>query len=283
MSITTDLITGIPQWLLSFDDHARKERIWSLGLLSGWRRFKESNYGAANFERALVLDRLVETLKPVNILEIGTGRGLGALTVATASREYGLDVKITTIDALAPDVKQKWPIQIDGENKVINSSLNEVWSQYVDKTLTNNITKITALSTKALPELSALNKKYDLIFIDGGHDLHSVINDLSYSISMLNSNGVILMDDFAPLDEYGFGTCMATYVAGNWIENIKVFPSEGLVYGAAEHSEYPRGMVLLWGQKRKKPYKIYHAKLFFWKMLERLIWLAMKRGIFPLR
>ena len=84
---TTEL--PLCDWLRTFADPARRQRIWELGLLTGLREREAGQLCPANFERALILDRLIEMRRPRRILEIGTGRGLGCLSMAAACRVYG--------------------------------------------------------------------------------------------------------------------------------------------------------------------------------------------------
>jgi len=44
-----------------------------------------------------------------------------------------------------------------------------------------------------------LNNKYDVVFIDGMHQIEFVINDINNSIRFLNEDGKILIDDILPL------------------------------------------------------------------------------------
>ena len=44
--------------------------------------------------------------------------------------------------------------------------------------------------------LKNMNKKYDLIYIDGSHHYDDVIQDANNSFNVLNKNGIIIFDDF---------------------------------------------------------------------------------------
>tara|TARA_B100001758_G_scaffold2877_1_gene2338 strand:- start:4642 stop:5301 length:660 start_codon:yes stop_codon:yes gene_type:complete len=46
------------------------------------------------------------------------------------------------------------------------------------------------------------NKKYDFIFIDGLHTAFQVTKDLYNSINCINDNGIIMLDDVYPHNEY---------------------------------------------------------------------------------
>ena len=48
-------------------------------------------------------------------------------------------------------------------------------------------------------EFFKINKeKFDIIYIDAGHDLPNVINDYNNSIKCLKNNGVIIIHDLYP-------------------------------------------------------------------------------------
>src|SRR6185295_10289635 len=86
---------------------------------------------------------------------------------------------------------------------------------------------------------------FDFIFIDAGHDLFNVAHDLAYSAVLLAPGGAILMDDFAPMEDFGLGTCVALTHARRLFAHCELFPSEGLVFGGTVHPEAPRGMIFL--------------------------------------
>ncbi|MBI5815583.1 MAG: class I SAM-dependent methyltransferase [Nitrospinae bacterium] len=240
-------LAGIPGWLRGFGEAKLKERIFNLGMLTGWKKKEDGGFGPANFERALILTKLVELICPGEALEVGTGRGLGCLAMASAAQELGIDLKITSLDINTPNLKQTWPIRLSGKDQVINASVEEVWAAHISNDLRKNIKFVTGSTTSTMAALAADGKKFDLIFIDAGHDAHSVIHDLARSITLLNPGGVVLMDDFAPLDEYGLGTCLAIPHARRFFRYVNVFHTEGLVYGGSDNPEFPRAMVLLAG------------------------------------
>src|SRR5579862_6664014 len=85
---------GIAEWLRGFNDEERRKRIWDLGLLTGLKANAHNVLAPTNFERGLILDRLVELRRPARVLEIGTGRGLGCMAVAAAGKRYGVALKV---------------------------------------------------------------------------------------------------------------------------------------------------------------------------------------------
>ncbi|RJQ27203.1 class I SAM-dependent methyltransferase [Candidatus Parcubacteria bacterium] len=263
-------VIEIGNWLRQLDEQERKNRIWKLGLLTGWRKLENGSFMAPNFERALVIERIIELTKPRTFLEIGTGRGLGCLSAAQAGRIYDCNLHITTVDTCAPDKKQNWAIQVNGENQVINASRNDVWSKYVNNEIIHNILQVTGPTTKVLPRLLSQRKEFDFIFIDGGHDPYTVIHDLSYASKLMTEIGIILMDDFSPLDRWANGISMSIHHAKKTFNNIIVFQSEGIVFGFTENTEFPRGMVIMLN-KKFEDLSINRFGLFCWKIINRAI------------
>ena len=70
-----------------------------------------------------------------------------------------------------------------------------------------------------------VNKKYDIIFIDGLHTAHQVSLDLYNSINNLNNNGFIVLDDVYPHSEK----------EQNSLDLSKVGPQTGDVWKAVYH------------------------------------------------
>lgn len=273
----------VPAWLKEQKASDLKEEVLQLGELTGWRRFENQEYGPANFERALILHRLVEILRPGTALEIGTGRGLGCLSMARAAEEFDADLKITTIDIIDRDVSQSWAIRTDGVDDVIDASRDEVWKTRIPKSWTDRVEQIAGSTMKLLPQLVREGRRFDFIFIDGGHNAFNVMFDLSYSMRLLEGGGVILMDDFAPLEEFGVGTCMALRHARNWFRIVKVFRTSGLVYGGTnEQGDFARGMVLLTDLENQPPAHGNALRRSWWRLISRAIILSTSNKLFPM-
>lgn len=273
---------SIAAWLRDFNDEERRKRVCDLGLLTGLKRSASNVIGPANFERGLILDRLVETRRPARVLEIGTGRGLGSLVIAAAGRRYGVALKVWTVDILGPSTRQTWAIERNGKTEELFASRDEIWGKELDPALTGVVTQLTGTTASVLPPLAKAGDKFDLIFIDAGHDLFSVVHDLSYSAQLLAPDGAILMDDFAPLEEFGLGTCIAVAQAREWFDTVEIIPSEGLVFGGERHPEAPRGMVLLTGL-RKQNVRVDSSRLLWWRFAGKVLAACGSKRFFPLR
>jgi len=270
---------SLGKWLKDFADPVRRERIWKIGLLTGLRFNKERGYFPPNFERGLVLDRLAELNRPRNVLEIGTGRGLGSLAIASAAETYGFECRVDTCDLIPPGTAQEWAIEADGRQTVCRASCAEIWGQHFPG-WELRVRPRTGRTTRTLPALLAEGRQYDLIFIDAGHDLFAVAHDLAYSTLLLAPGGMILMDDFAPLESFGLGTCVAVTHARRFFAKMEIFPTEGLVFGGTDVPEAPRGMVLL-GERAGVPH-LHRLLLLWWRLAGIVLDLCYSAPLFPL-
>jgi len=270
---------SIGSWLKTFADPVRKERIWKLGLLTGLRFDKERGFYPPNFERGLVLDRLIEQRRPQRVLEIGTGRGLGSFAMSAASEIYGAPCEVETCDLIPPTTPQEWAIEIDGKQEVRRASCAEIWETHL-KALRHRIRPVTGRTTDSLPDLLGQKKSYDLIFIDAGHDLFAVAHDLAYSTMLLAPGGAILMDDFAPLEPFGLGTCIVAAHVRRFFAKVEIFPTEGLVYGGTDTPGSPRGMLLL--SERIGAPQFNRSRLLWWRFAGSVLDLCYRAPLFPL-
>lgn len=260
-------------------DPGREQRILAIGDLTGLRN-EHGRFRRANFERGLVLDAIVTTLRPREILELGTGRGLGAFSMAEAARSAGFSARIATVDTLTPDHAQHWPIEREGHREVLRTSRREIWSRHFSAELRSMITEVTGPTTTVLPRLRREGRRFDFVFIDAGHDLYSVVHDLSFAATLLAPGGFILMDDFAPASDYGFATCVISAQARKVFEIVEVIVTEGTVYGETELAGLPRSMVLLGGLRAGVNFS--PPKFFFWKLAGRILDLCYRPSLFPL-
>ena len=266
-------------WLRNFDDPPRRQRVLDIGLLTGLRADPDGSYRLANFERGLLLDRIVEIQRPRRVLEIGTGRGLGAFVLAAAGSVYGVELEITTADIIPLSRPQDYALEVAGQRERRQASCEEIWSQHLDPQLRSRITPLTGPTSRTLPRLRKDGRQFDFVFIDAGHDIYSVAHDLVYAAALLAPGGAVLMDDFAPLEEFGLGTCVAVSHARRLFSHLEIFPSEGLIYGGATHPETPRGMVFLSGLRspvRPRPWVFP-----FWRLASALVTRCYRPSSFP--
>ncbi len=254
--------------------------ILALGDLTGLKENKGTFCGA-NFERAILLREIILQRKPKRVLEIGTGRGFGAFSIVRAARESGISIDLTTVDILPPEAKQRWPLRRNGKTEVAHFSRSEVWQWSELAQDSDLIQELTGATTRTLPALVAEGKTFDFIFIDAGHDLFSVIHDLAYSIKLLCKGGALLMDDFAPLEEFGLGTCLAVGHARRFFGETQVIATEGLVFGENDVGVPSRGMVFLDGCRGAEE-PVSGFKLLGWRLFSKILELTHRIELFPI-
>jgi predicted O-methyltransferase YrrM len=236
-------------WLRDFRNDEEKDRVLEIGRLTGLKE-EAGRYFPANFERGLLLREIVRRRRPKRILELGTGRGLGILCLADQVRSLDYQAELVSVDIIPPGARQNWPICVDGQDSSQSRSIEEVWSRHFAE-LKPLITLRTGATTTVLPTLLKEGRKFDFVFIDAGHDVYSVFHDFAYSCLLLAQDGGILMDDFAPTEPFGLGTCIVAAHAARVFDRVEVIESSGLVY-EPEYSGFTRGMVHLAGIKQGK-------------------------------
>ena len=117
------------------------------------------------------LHLIIKTSNIKKILEIGTFTGLSALTMSLAMPNDG---KLITLD----------------KNKETNKVANKFFK------IAKQEKKIEIINNKALDNLNEFKKKnykFDLVFIDA--DKENYINYYDISLDLINSNGLIVIDN----------------------------------------------------------------------------------------
>ncbi|HRG17934.1 MAG TPA: O-methyltransferase [Flavobacterium lutivivi] len=115
-----------------------------------------------------VLSMLSKIIAPKNILEVGTYTGYATLCLAEGLSENGT---IDTVDN--------------------NEELFDFQKKYFEQSAWKN--QIVQHLGNALEIIPALNKKYDLVFIDA--DKENYINYFQMIVPMMNKGGIILSDN----------------------------------------------------------------------------------------
>ncbi len=241
MAISTAILAS---WLRDFNDDAEKARVLEIGQLTGLRE-EAGRYFPANFERGLLLREIVRRRRPQRILELGTGRGLGILCMADQVRALDYRAELVSVDLIPAGDTQPWPILMNGAYSTQSRSVEDVWTRNFPE-LKALVTLVTGATTAVLPAFVKEGRRFDFIFIDAGHDVYSVFHDFAYGGLLLAGKGEILMDDFAPMEPFGLGTCIVASHAARVFERVDVIESDGLVFGE-NHSGFTRGMVHLGG------------------------------------
>ena len=144
--------------------------------------------------------------KPKVFLEIGVFHGVTARNVCellyqihrNEFKYIGLDLfqkSEENISEVIPSTEFKNPIKhfyfkyIKRKNPYSLESVEDLLKKFK-----NNIHLIQGNSNKILKKIDM--KKIDFVFLDGGHDYDTVVNDLNCCKEVINSKGIVMCDDY---------------------------------------------------------------------------------------
>jgi hypothetical protein len=190
-----ELLDNAPDW----------EAFVRVGDLTKLRGNPDGSFHHANYESGLLLYALVRKFRPTHILEIGTGRGYGALCMAMGLRDAGIDGEIITLDVHAYDQQQEWAIDDGSGPRLEQLSLKDVWETHFDDDLRARIEHRQGFSSHGMEKLLAEGDFHpQLVYIDGDHTYTITRHDLYASMLLAARPFRILMDDYHPhSDLYG--------------------------------------------------------------------------------
>ena len=148
----------------------------------------------------------VNKKKPKVFLEIGVFHGVTARNVCELLYNiYGSDFKYIGIDLFEKNDENKNELI---PNTQFSNPIKKFYFNYIKrqnpysieavenllKKFNKNVTLLKGNSNKILKNIDM--KKIDYVFLDGGHDYLTVMNDLDCCNEVLINNGIILCDDY---------------------------------------------------------------------------------------
>ncbi len=126
------------------------------------------------------IDKYKGDKSELNVLEIGLAYGTSSIHILNPLLKYGGKVNYTVLD---PNQTETW--KSIGINNIRN---------YL-KTNENSSIHVKLIEDYSNVVMEKLTEKYDIIFIDGGHDEGTVIQDLINSARLIKPNGIVIVDD----------------------------------------------------------------------------------------
>lgn len=141
---------------------------WPLGGGSYLITGQDLSYNKSTFEKQDLLYRTVSDFEECDVLEIGVYAGHSGLIMMLVE-----DACVVGIDPCFP--------------------FTEPCIDYLNSVFDNRYKLIKGESLEVLPTLT---KKYDVVHLDGNHDIHYVLDELSIIKDLLSEGGVIVVDDW---------------------------------------------------------------------------------------
>ncbi|MDB3904362.1 class I SAM-dependent methyltransferase [Candidatus Pelagibacter sp.] len=144
--------------------------------------------------------------KPKSFLEIGVFHGVTARNVCELLYQiHGNDFKYVGLDLFEKSDENKFEV-IPSTN--FKNPFKKFYHQYITrqdpysieavsnllKKFKNQVHLIKGNSNQLLKKMDM--SKIDFVFLDGGHEYNTVVNDLNSCIDVLKFNGSILCDDY---------------------------------------------------------------------------------------
>lgn len=135
--------------------------------------FKGEGYSQQIIEQSDFLKNITNNKDIKNVMEIGFNGGHSAEIFLSSNKN---------INMVSFDI---------GEHDYV-----KLGKHFIDKTYPGRHQLIIGDSLKTVPEYyKTVNKKFDLIFIDGGHDYHTAKYDLINCKNLSHDKTIVIMDD----------------------------------------------------------------------------------------
>lgn len=125
----------------------------------------------------------------IKYLEIGVNKGISSLAIQLLCNEMDIDCEIIGIDPYFEDG------YIEGVSRNINKTTKNQTLDFL-KQNSVNFKLIEKTSNNAFLDLIHLHEKYNMIYIDGRHEMLFPLVDIGSYINLLSKNGFILIDDY---------------------------------------------------------------------------------------
>jgi predicted O-methyltransferase YrrM len=202
-----------------FPEHS--DTTWSeleqIAKLTALRRSRDGEYFISNSWRGPMLYSLVRRLKPRLILELGTGRGYGAFSMAKALVDGDINGRLITVDRTPVDRPIEWPyVNSLEENVITNSSLGDFWKKELPDDLNQRIEFRQGDTASVHQLLNDHQGEIDLVFIDSDHTYNGVKLDFLSAHSITTENAVFVFDDYSATSGYGIRKLVNEDLSGSY-------------------------------------------------------------------
>ena len=170
--------------------------------------------------------------EPKSFLEIGVFHGVTARNVCELLYQiHGNDFKYVGLDLFEKSDENKFEV-IPSTN--FKNPFKKFYHQYITRQDPYSIEAVSNLLKKFKDQVHLIKgnsnqvvkkmdmSKIDFVFLDGGHEYNTVVNDLNSCIDVLKFNGSILCDDYNLGSAPGVKKAIDEFVKNNNF-NCKIF------------------------------------------------------------
>ncbi|NEU14090.1 class I SAM-dependent methyltransferase [Methylobacterium sp. BTF04] len=160
-------------------------------------RFVEEDHSMFGDEH--IFEFLIRTMRPQEIVEIGSWKGHSANYMMDLCKKNNIDARVVCIDTFLGG-PEHWVLP--GGLETLHRELGRptILERFLGNTLARGnagkIFPLTSDSYAASEILRLTDFKADLIFVDAGHDPVSVRNDIMRYYPRLSETGVMFGDDY---------------------------------------------------------------------------------------
>lgn len=151
------------------------------------------------FADAETFSWIIKTVRPREIIEIGSWKGHSANYVIDVCREKGIDARIVCVDTFLGG-PEHWLLpgaietlhRKNGQPTILNGFL----ANTIARGNADRVFPLCLDSTASSYVLSHFGFKADLIFVDAAHDYEAVVKDVMNYYPLLSTEGVMFGDDY---------------------------------------------------------------------------------------
>jgi predicted transcriptional regulator len=158
-----------------------------------------NNYGFGDNQHYIMWREIIKILPDnFNFLEIGVYKGQILCLVPMLSKLFNKTCDFLGVTPLN-NTGDKYS---NYDNQNYSENITELFEKFnIPFDLQKNI--LCGLSTSELVKNKLKNNRFDVIFIDGGHDYDTVVSDILLSKEILNPGGFIITDDSSCYKNFG--------------------------------------------------------------------------------
>jgi len=188
--------------LISFQNMALND-FWALGNATSLWKNSDGEYEKLNFHRGPLLYALIGFLKPISVLEFGTGGGYSTLCMSKAMTDFKIDGKIYTVDRVGNDEKLLRTYQLPNDERPQENEISnrQIWKHIAPNEWINKIIPLKGYSGTVMGTQSLQN--IDFCYIDGIHTYDGTKHDFLSFLKTASNSFSVLFDDYIARDFYG--------------------------------------------------------------------------------